>query len=98
MPCSSDRTFDSRVLLSSVRESATSGSFLGLMQLLLERLPVRVELGEARIGERVLHELGEDVVWQRRDVGTCERRVDDVHRVTERGGEHLGLVSLDVVD
>src|SRR5438067_2389732 len=94
---SSETFFASSSDFSIVRAYATSGSLLSL-QFFLQLLPVLVEGRQSLVGERVLHQLREHVVRHRRDVGAGERRVDHVHRVPKRRGEHVRLVPLDLVD
>src|SRR5205823_12408635 len=80
--CSSGINFPSRTLRSVVVSMRLCLS----LQLGLELTPVGLELLQAEVRERVLHELREDVVGHRRDVGAGERGVHDVHRMTQRGG------------
>src|SRR5207244_10246513 len=97
MVCNSATCFPSRTSLSSVLES-NSGSFLrttgaASLQLLVQLLPVRVELGQALVRQRMLHQLHEHLERQRRDVGAGEGRLHHVHRVPERGREDLRVVA-----
>src|SRR5215471_17626270 len=66
--------------------------------LLAELGPVVEELLEPDVGQRVLHELLEHRERNRRHVGTGLGGVDDVQGVADRGGQHLGLETLDAVD
>src|SRR5207237_9919554 len=53
------------------------------LQLLLELLPIRIELLQTDVGQRVLDEPFEHLVRHRRHVRSEAGRLDHVHRVTK---------------